>query len=286
MSEDITILAERAARHATRMSAVGALLLVGAFVAAILYLFILERKITEKQNDLQAKRADLDQLSARFEKLKQDNEKLRTANRDQKRRLRAVNQDFDEAIRLQRDREYAASLQKLTPILRLDNENEVAFFYAALAMYRLQDYSNAVAYASWAVHLDSEYFDPYLPLICSCKRLGMHIEATQHLRTLLNLNVGNYASLGTWKREFEELWAAPEYRPVLLAHEKALREIQAALKQLGYYNCPQCAIDGLVGKNTQAAIQSFSSARGITNRVSVTELRKALAAASSALPRP
>lgn len=280
MITDEQLNAFRSARRPAQIAALGALFVICAFTLSIWQLFRLTNEVAQQKQKVVETKRELLMLSEERKKLFEENTELKR----QKLIIKQNNQKLEEAVKLQQNRDYVASLAKLQAIIQLDPQNEVALYSAAHAAYQLRDYSNAIQFASAALKVDSNYFEPYPPLICALEKTDKREQGLQQLLLVVNRDIGGYASLISRNRYFDEIWSVKEYRTALIRHQGKLKAVQAKLRELGLYNCRECTIDGLVGANTRQAVESFLFSRQLTNQLGVDGLLLALNQAMKMTP--
>ena len=249
-------------RVAAKITALGALLTLLAFVGTLWQLHTLETQLKAKRTELEGTARQLLLLKTQASSLSSQVQSLKS----EVQRFRQFNQKFDAAIRPQTDRDYATSAERLLPIVREYPNNEVALYWLARAYSKINKYVPAVDCASKAIAIDPLYIDPYEVLVFSLHFSGRQQEAVQQLQHALNINIEAYPYFWAQTRDLEDLWRIQVYRNVFLAHERKIRAIQQALSVRGLY---KGKTDGLVGSLTRAAVDQFCQSQGITNSIPV-----------------
>ena len=270
---DIPNFTQSASRRASRIAAVGALIVIISFVCVLWQLHNFELQLERKRAELQWSKAQLTSIQKEATNLSNEVINLKI----QLRNFRQLNQKFDEAIRPQTDRNYRVSAEKLLEVVKADPNNEVALYWLSHAYSKLGKYPEAIDAASKAIKLDPNYVDPYLVMVWSLHFSGRQAQAADYLRSGLNISIDAYGYFWGRKREIDELWKVKTYLDIFYAHEKTLRTIQILLAEKGLYSG---RVDGMVGSGTRTALAKFYAAQSITNSLPVKTLVQRLQASN------
>lgn len=258
-------------RRISQITAFAALLVVVGLSGAVYTAYVTEESLAVARRDLKIERENVAAMRADKVRLTKELEELKS----QLKKIRELNQELDEAIRLQANERNRESIKKLTEVLKVYPQSEVALYWLSRAYFKAKDYSAALSTAERSIEIDPAYIDPHAIVVYALHGMGKDKEAAGRLQSALDLNIDAYGHFLGRTRELEELWKVKVFRDVFLKHQARIAEIQNLLIRRGFLRPDRNGkggADAIVGSHTRESVDRFCHESGIAGQPKVSVL--------------